>query len=355
LPLGVGIGLVAVGVSAGVVEEVGEPGELDGKKGRYIFDPTKNEFIFKADTVLHNVGLMTRDTVLHTAGVLPGTMAMDAPCLAERAALAAAQVAVQDARRAVQDAQAEFTRAQAGLDDAEALNKPQTPETYKTLVDAATRQGTARLNLEVAQGRLVVAENALATAKQALAACLGSGLPVTGDPVVVPTSDTVMHTAGEVPHDTVLHTAGEVPGTHAAPGVLPDVPVVVPPIDYIPVELPRVDLTPVAVGPGDTVLHTAGEVPGTHAAGDPCAAQRAAVAAAQAALDGIHSSDPGDIDLISGAFGSGMLDPSGARQWASTLSRAELELARAQRALSDCEAENPTPPSDESTGRIEIG
>ena len=169
---------------------------------------------------------MTRDIVLHTAGVLPGTMAMDAPCVAEQAAVAAAQAAVATARM-------EFEAAKAALDEAERQNNlGQTEESYRLLQAAANRQGAGRLNLEIA-------EKHLDEAKKALADCLGSGLPLDEPPVVLTPSDTVLHTAGVIPG---IHVAGEFP-PDPPPVVLPP-PVLLPPSVSAPVTEPPVGVYP---------------------------------------------------------------------------------------------------------------
>jgi hypothetical protein len=140
------------------------------------------------EPVLHTAGVLPgtftiaapppEEPVLHTAGVLPGTYTVVAPCAAERAAVAAAQAAVAAAQH-------EFDQACAGLDEAERQNnaplapiesggplQPADVEFVKTMLwrgvtEAASRQGAARLNLDVARSRLTAAE-------QALNACLSS-------------------------------------------------------------------------------------------------------------------------------------------------------------------------------------
>ena len=218
VPLVVGFGLVAAAALAGTVDGVEEEGEeeeaeLDGKKGRWTFDPERNEFHFKETTPPPVVLIPDLPVVVFTPP----------PCTAEQAAVAAAQATITAL-------ELEFTTACAGLDEAERLNNMgQTEASYQVLKTAANRQGTARLNLDVAHLRL-------ARAEQALAECLGQAPllpqgPVTPPPTPVPTSDTVLHTAGVVPGiRTAAVPPDPAPATPPAPvappvapaGVYPD-------------------------------------------------------------------------------------------------------------------------------------
>jgi len=342
--LGIGIGLVAIGVSAGGVEDDEKQPLTAGAAADVIAAYAKTHGGRDPDPALVKQIIMSTANDLEApanqqgAGLLdvlaavreserrpgfgpvvvpdlPVVVLSPPPCLAEQAAVAAARAAEAAARL-------EFEAAKAALDEAERKNNlGQTEESYQALRAAANRQGAGRLNLEIA-------EKHLREANQALAACLGSGLPVEAPPVVL------------TPPDTVLHPAGVVPGMHMAGEVPPDLP---------PVTV--VEIPPVVLTPPDTVVHPGGVVPGVHMAGDPCATQRAAVAAAQAALEQAH-----DTLSIALEFPQERTQEASSAlgKITSGVTTAEYALSRAQQALDLCEAEHPTPSTDDETP-IEIG